>query len=224
MRIYRFQQFNESVYDSPESQIMLILKKIKSKVEKMFADNSETSIMTMDEMDEKSKKSEEAMTLTDMGVKLISSEISSYSKSYDSYKVKFSDEENIYDLIITIPLEDVITKDKAAQAAQDDDGTASQNKDETDSEGAGEENFEESFKIAKYGKIINEESNIDLSEEVTECEIKFKKYKAENIEYVGEISKKANIDDINEDFLISLKLELDKSYEDADQDDFKLEM
>ena len=42
------------------------------------------------------------------------------------------------------------------------------------------------------------------------CFIKFKKYDEETFDLVGELTKNCNIDDINEDFIIQLKIDVEK--------------
>lgn len=48
------------------------------------------------------------------------------------------------------------------------------------------------------------------SDKIEECYVKFKKYDNQTSDIIGKISKNVKIDDINKDFLIELKSELDK--------------
>lgn len=67
----------------------------------------------------------------------------------------------------------------------------------------------------------NEDFDID---NIEECICKFKKYDiSNNVELVGTLNKKLEISKINEDELISLKIEMDEKFGDDDQDEFKIE-
>jgi hypothetical protein len=51
----------------------------------------------------------------------------------------------------------------------------------------------------------------------------FKKYDINTLEIVGQLSKNINTDKINEDYLIELKLELDKDFGDEEEEEFEIE-
>ena len=56
------------------------------------------------------------------------------------------------------------------------------------------------------------------------CYIKFKKYdKHEPGEVLAELSKNIKIEEINEDFLVALKIELDEQSGDEEKDEFEIE-
>ena len=56
-------------------------------------------------------------------------------------------------------------------------------------------------------------------DDIKKCYVKFKKYNIEqDFNLVGEISKTVDIKDINDDFLVSLKIELDDEYGDETED------
>ena len=57
--------------------------------------------------------------------------------------------------------------------------------------------------------------------DIKDCSIKFKKYDQDNFEMLGEINKTVKIEDIDEEFLINLKLELDEEY--GDDEEFEIE-
>lgn len=59
-------------------------------------------------------------------------------------------------------------------------------------------------------------------EDIEKCYIKFKKYSLDKLsEIVGQITKTVDIDDLDEDFLIDLKIELDEKF--GNEDEFKIE-
>jgi hypothetical protein len=59
-------------------------------------------------------------------------------------------------------------------------------------------------------------------EDIEKCYIKFKKYSLDKLsEVVGQITKNVKIDDLDEDFLIDLKIELDEKF--GDDEEFKIE-
>jgi len=55
------------------------------------------------------------------------------------------------------------------------------------------------------------EKELDLND-IKKCFVKFKKYKIEGFELIGEITDNVEIDEINEDYLLNLKLELDEKF------------
>jgi hypothetical protein len=74
--------------------------------------------------------------------------------------------------------------------------------------------------------VDNENENEDKDktpEDIKKCYIKFKKYSLDKLsEIVGQITKTVDIDDLDEDFLIDLKIELDEKF--GDDDEFKIEI
>jgi hypothetical protein len=70
---------------------------------------------------------------------------------------------------------------------------------------------------------VPKDPNTDFSEEeIKDCQIKFKKYDADTFELLGELTKTAQIDDINEDLLVELKLEIDKDFG-GEEEEFQIE-
>lgn len=142
MKIIKFTEFiNEGMNDTPESYISMALMKIKRKIDRMFEENDEESADFIEPQNDifgeekKSKKEksikkakeqgeeegeEEKMSFKDLGVRLESSEISKYSKLYDSLTVKFSDDMATYALIIMIDLKEGISKDPNKDFSEDD--------------------------------------------------------------------------------------------------------
>ena len=66
--------------------------------------------------------------------------------------------------------------------------------------------------------------NVDFSfKDIEKCSIKFKKYDIDKVEIIGPpIRKTVDIKDINEDFLVNLKIELDEELGEDDEE-FKIE-
>ncbi|CAG7581346.1 MAG: hypothetical protein SLAVMIC_00796 [uncultured marine phage] len=70
--------------------------------------------------------------------------------------------------------------------------------------------------------------NVEEGEEVTSdtikrCFIKFKKYQVEGFELMGELTKNIDIDELDEDFLINLKIELDEEFGGGGEEEFSIE-
>lgn len=57
--------------------------------------------------------------------------------------------------------------------------------------------------------------------DIEKCYIKFKKYNLDTFEVVGQITKNVEIDKIDEEFLIDLKIEMDDEF--GDQEEFEIE-
>jgi len=121
MRVRKYIEFiKENMYETPENYIGEALKQLKRKIDKMFDFQEEVEgnypVEGEDATPEKIKKirtkSKDKMSFEDLGVRLESSEISKYSKLYDSLTVKFSDDNATYALIITIDIKEGIPKDK----------------------------------------------------------------------------------------------------------------
>lgn len=184
MKVIKFSDFisiNEELTDTPESYISTLLKKIKSDIDKMFEFQQELSDEEVEEpqkVKKISKKSKEKMSFEDLGVRLESSEISKYSKMYDSLTVKFSDSRNTYTLILMIDLKEASPKDPAKDFTIDD---------------------------------------------IKKCYIKFKKYDLDTFEVIGQLSKNVEVKEIDEDFLIDLKLEIDDQFGDEEEEEFEIE-
>jgi len=63
----------------------------------------------------------------------------------------------------------------------------------------------------------------DFSDDkIEKCFVKFKKYDNESFELLGQISKTSEIKKINEDFLMELKLDIDKEYGE-EEEEFEIE-
>lgn len=122
MKIIKYTDFiKENMFETPENYIGLALNQLKRKIDKMFdfqEDNTEQNYpvegeeATPDKIKKIKTRSKDKMSFEDLGVRLESSEVSKYSKLYDSLTVKFSDDNATYALIITIDIKEGIPKDK----------------------------------------------------------------------------------------------------------------
>ena len=175
MEIIKFNDFiklNEAVLDTPEEYVKIALMKIKTKLEKMF------SVGDIESMDDVKNREDGKKSLSDFGVELQSCELSRYSRTQDSVKIKYSDNDSLYDLTISINLKEAVPEGEP-------------------------ENFSD--------------------KEIKKCHVKFKKYtNDDNFELVGEISKNINLDEIDEDFLVSLKVEIDEEFG-SEEEEFEIE-
>lgn len=175
MKVIKFTEFikEELLNDTPETYISSLLSKLKRQIDEMFEgtddDEVESGEKSIQKAKEDSKKKKSQMTFKDLGLRHESSEISKYSKLYDSLTVVFRDDEFMYHLIIMVDIKEALPKDP--------------NKD---------------FKMS----------------DIKMCYIKFKKYSlvGKDIELVGQISKNVEIKKLDEEFIIDLKIELDKEF------------
>jgi len=177
MNIQKFKEFvkiNENIHETPEEYVKIALTKIKSKIEKMF--NGQTNSDDVENFTDKKDKSE-GQDFSDLNLELQSCELSRYSKTLDNVKVKYSDEQFLYDMTISIDLKDAVPQDET--------------KDFSDTD-------------------------------IKQCSIKFKKYKTDDFELVGEITKTVDIKDINQDLLIKLKIQIDDEFG-GEEEEFKIE-
>lgn len=178
MKIIKYGDFiKENLQDTPENYIAIVLNKLKKKLDKIF-DYREDSDDTVLKPEELQRVKSDKMTFKDLGVRLESSEVSKYSKLYDSLTVKFSDDQNTYTLIIMIDIKEAIPEDK--------------------------------------------EKDFDPLEDVKKCYIKFKKYDLDTFEILGQVDKNVKVKDIDEDFIIDLKIEIDEKFGES-EDEFEIE-
>ncbi len=129
MRLKKFSDFSinedaDPFNDSPETYIDIALNKLKKKIDAMFEPEAEekpadsSKEKTPDEA--RQDKKESKASFSELGLSLESSEISKYSKLYDSLTVKFSDEKCLYHLYIMMKLEDAIAKEPGTEISQSD--------------------------------------------------------------------------------------------------------
>lgn len=181
-KVYKYSEFiTETIHDTPETYIHLALKKLKKRIEKMFTSTEveDGEVKRFGEKEDLDRKEKGEMSFQDLGLQIQSLELSKYSKLYDNVKLKFSDEEFLYDITFTIDLRDALPKDK-------------------------EKDYSE--------------------EEVKKCQIKFKKYSLNDFELVaGPLVKTVEIDKIDEEYLIELKIELEESDESGEEFEIETE-
>lgn len=178
MKIIKYGDFiKENLQDTPENYIAIVLNKLKRNIDKIFDYKEESDDIVLKPEELKRVKSDK-MTFKDLGVRLESSEVSKYSKLYDSLTVKFSDDQNTYTLIIMIDIKEAIPEDK--------------------------------------------EKDFDPLKDVKKCYIKFKKYDLDTFEILGQVDKNVKVKDIDEDFIIDLKIEIDEKFGES-EDEFEIE-
>lgn len=131
MRVRKFTEYiKEDLFETPETYISTALSQLKRKIDKMFDFEVEDSMeggdpnqgeeVSPEKIKKFRKKSSDKMSFKDLGVRLESSDISKYSKMYDSLTVKFSDDTATYALIIMIDLKEGIPQDKEKDFDSDD--------------------------------------------------------------------------------------------------------
>lgn len=174
-KIYKFQDFiklNEA-NDTPENLIKSKLMELKKSIEDLFEEVEEEesegpeNISVGDAKRAKSKKK----SLSSMGVKLDSCDLSLYSKTDDFLKVKYSDDGGVYDLLISINISDGLPK-----------------------------------------------GNNFTTDDIKKAFVKFKKYGADKIDLIGQLTWNINIDRENGEFKVSISKE-DENSEGEEQND-----
>lgn len=126
MKVRKYLEFiKEEFNETPESYISMALSQIKSKIDKMFSyqegELENTPPVENDPSKIKKIKKNDNLTFEDLGVRLESSEVSKYSKLYDSLTVKFSDDNNTYTLIIMIDIKEAIPSEQQKEENFDSD-------------------------------------------------------------------------------------------------------
>ena len=175
MIIRKFVDFiGESMSDTPEEYIKMELVKLKRKIEEFFErreDESDDKVSTMSDALKKGKEKEESeksISFSELGLELESSELSKHSSLNDNIVIKFSDNNYMYNLYISIPLSEAVPEEE--------------------------------------GKEVK-------SEDIKKCYVKFKKYDLENFDLIGQITREVKIKEIDEDYLVSLKIDLDDEFD-----------
>ena len=175
-----------------------LLAQLKARIQKMFEfeDSEEEDEMTIRKAKLKSKEDNNKPTFKEFGLKIESLEVSNRP---NSLTLKFSDDECSYTLFINIETSEVANDIAGISAA----APATPEAEQTPTE---------------------EPKSTDFSsDDIKKCRISFKKYSNENVaEILGQIPEK-NVDpkEIDEEFIINLKLEVDEKY--GDKDEFEIE-
>lgn len=77
--------------------------------------------------------------------------------------------------------------------------------------------------MIKLEDAVPQDKEKDFSDkEIEKAFIRFKKYDAED-QYIGELTKTVKIKNIDEDFLVDLKIEIDKEYSGEDEEGLEFE-
>lgn len=121
-KVYRFYEYlKENINDVPEKYVENVLRKLKTKFEKMFAFDTveDGEVKKFGEVSKEEEKKEK-VSLKDFNLELQSCEFSKYSKIFDNLRVKFSDEQYLYDLLITIDLKDAVPTEPDKDFTDDD--------------------------------------------------------------------------------------------------------
>ena len=75
------------------------------------------------------------------------------------------------------------------------------------------------FIMIELKNAIPKDPEADFSiDDIEKCYIKFKKYDLDTFEVVGQLSKNVPIKDIDEEFLINLKMELDENFDEGEEE------
>jgi len=199
-RILKYIEFiKEEMNDTPETYIDNKLKMIQKSINDLFEEGDEVEKDDIEKISVRQAKEQKNKNLNfkDLNVHLDSSEISKYSQTDDSLTVKFSDADSTYNLYISINIKDGL--------------------------------------------------NSSSEDDVKNCFVKFKKYNLESMELYGQITKNVEINNDEtgkmtvvkiegkgeeakpegesmsiEDFLLDLKIEIDKKFGD-EQEEFEIE-
>ena len=121
-KVYKFYDYlKETINDVPEKYVENVLRKLKTKFEKMFSFDTveDGEVKKFGEVSKEEEKKEK-VSLKDFNLELQSCEFSKYSKVFDNLRVKFSDEQYLYDLLVTIDLKDAVPTDNTKDFTDDD--------------------------------------------------------------------------------------------------------
>jgi hypothetical protein len=173
MKVIKYNEFikENNLHDTPENYISIVLNKLKKKIDKIFDYKEDTDDGDVLKPEELERVKSDKMSFKDLGVRIESSEMSKYSRLYDSLTVKFSDDQNTYTLILMIDIKEAIPEDK--------------------------------------------EKDFDPLKDIKKCYMKFKKYDLDTFEILGQLSRNVKIKDIDEDFIIDLKIEIDDMFDEG---------
>ena len=121
-KVYKFYDYlKETINDVPEKYVENVLRKLKTKFEKMFAfDTVEDGEVNKFGEVSKEEEKKSKVSLKDFNLELQSCEFSKYSKIFDNLRIKFNDERYLYDLLITIDLKDAVPTDATKDFTDDD--------------------------------------------------------------------------------------------------------
>jgi len=184
-KIYKYFEYikednGEVLQLTPQAYVETALRNLEQRLRAMFEIEKaeDGKVKRFGEIKDKDRRDKGKLSFKDLGLELQSLELSKYSKVYDNVKLKFNDEEFLYDITFTINLKDAVPKD----ATKD---------------------FDDS--------------------EIENCQVIFKKYDLDNFNLVlGPKNKTAKIKDIDEEFLIKLKVDFEEGTSQKEEE-FKIE-
>lgn len=127
-KILKYIEFlKEEKVDTPETYIKGKLMQLDSAIVELFEGESseeeeeeQPETISKGKAKDNSKRKKKRLSMVDMGVRLDSHEISTYSPTDYTLTVKYTDEEGTYDLLISINIADGIPKDPKANFSSDD--------------------------------------------------------------------------------------------------------
>lgn len=184
-KIYKYLEYikednGEVLNLTPQTYVETALRNLEQRLRSMFeTDRAEDGkVKRFGEIKDKDRRERGELSFKDLGLELQSLELSKYSKVLDNVKLKFNDEEFLYDITFTINMKDAVPQDET-------------------------KDFDDS--------------------QIENCQIIFKKYDLDNFQLVlGPKNKTAKLKDIDEEFLVKLKVEFEEGTSQK-EDEFKIE-
>jgi len=113
MMVYKFSDFvNEKVYDSPHGYIKARLLQIEQKIKDIFQTDftEEEEVESFTKRNLQDKKKDGKISFDQLGITEYTIQKSNYSKIQDNVRVRFFDEDFMYDLIFFLDLKDGVPK------------------------------------------------------------------------------------------------------------------
>jgi hypothetical protein len=108
-------EFTEVRNDTPASYVDSLLISMKKKIEKMFEEGGDEQAEEENDVKKaklNKKRNGNSPTFKEFNLRLESCEVATRSLLNDTLTVKFSDDENWYNLLVSINMKDAIPKDK----------------------------------------------------------------------------------------------------------------
>lgn len=196
MKVIKWNQFiNEDFQDPPEEYIKSALKKLQKKVESFFEDSeNERDNLEVDYAPE--KEGEEVMTMSQALRKGKENKKSEGKMSFKDLNVHLESSEMskysaIYDSL-TFKFSDT-------------------------------ENYYSLYITIPLEEGMNKDKDKEFSDkDIESCVVKFKKYDIHDFELIGQVGpREVKIKDINEEFLVDLKIEIDDEF--GEEEEFEIE-
>lgn len=98
---------------TPQTYVETALRNLEQRLRSMFEiDKAEDGkVKRFGEIKDKDRRDKGELSFKDLGLELQSLELSKYSKVFDNVKLKFNDEEFLYDITFTINMKDAVPQD-----------------------------------------------------------------------------------------------------------------